>query len=337
MASRKCAQVQRRFAVLAKEKCALESRLRSMMNEDVPLDGGDSSKANGADRDDDDREALHHSSHHIGKRRVSDVENTRRNDNEEAQSARSKYRKTSHHAPCARAVGLCAGLADRSDSLTPEKGVSDMNASFNIKLKECCEAYLPLCSFKFPGLPAAVMDGIGTTLVGSGQHKNRNGYFHLRLGEPNNPRDFVDAGHTRPIRALKLRQDLRFALSTAMDGFINISSPREQHVLLRFRSQKCAWSCDWAPDTEYQFCAGMQDGSVRVYDIRNTRNYMAETKLVGANTLGKPVVGIRYLDSSGASIAAADLSGVSILTRSDGDLSVRNSHPLRPHPQRLRL
>ena len=317
MANRKCAQIQRKYSVLAKEKHALEKHLagenKNKNSNVASSDSYSSLRANAAS----EIVTTNRSAGHISaKRHITEIENKLVNRDGPA-PMKQKYRKIEH-----------TGTSDSNNAAHSNNIKQDvlrevaMPPNRNIQLSNAVRRYSLLGSFAFASSRTSVMDGVETTLIGSDQYRNRNGFFHLCLGATGTPREFVDAGHKRPLRSLKLRSDLQFAVSTAMDGYINISSLRDKQVMLKFSSPVPAWSCDWNPASPYELCAGMQNGYVCIYDIRNSRDYVSRTK-VSASNIGKPVIGVRYQDSLGKRIVAADISGIVVLSQETAQIEAK--------------
>jgi|TARA_B110000091_G_scaffold170529_1_gene183136 hypothetical protein len=151
-----------------------------------------------------------------------------------------------------------------------------------------------------------MMDACGTTLVGTSKHPtstNTFGFSTYNLENPRNQRGhFINAGHTRPIRGMKIRTDHNhggFISTCANDGGLHITSLRDESVVMKFKLPKAmgsGWCVDWNPSNEYSLVVGTNRGSLHVYDIRKPSNSGTVQSCEMVPGQKKPVIHVRAMN-----------------------------------------
>lgn len=151
-----------------------------------------------------------------------------------------------------------------------------------------------------------MMDSFGTTLVGTSKHSSSANTFGLSAYNLENPRNqsghFINTGHTRPIRGIKIRTDQNHGglVSTCSnDGGLHITSLRDDSVVMKFKLPKAmgsGWCVDWNASNEYSLVVGTNRGSLHVYDIRKPSNSGTVHSCEMIPGQKKPVINVRAMN-----------------------------------------
>ncbi|XP_056138182.1 E3 ubiquitin-protein ligase RFWD3 [Lampris incognitus] len=99
--------------------------------------------------------------------------------------------------------------------------------------------------------------------------------------------------HTKQIRGLAFsQQEDSILLSAALDNTVKLTSLVTNTVVQTYNTGKPVWSCCWCLDNSNYIYAGLINGSVLVYDTRDTSTYVQELQPVGSRS---PVVSLCYV------------------------------------------
>ncbi|KAM9853974.1 E3 ubiquitin-protein ligase rfwd3.S [Aulostomus maculatus] len=105
--------------------------------------------------------------------------------------------------------------------------------------------------------------------------------------------------HSRQIRGLAFnRQNDSLLLSAALDGTIKLTSLLTNTVVQTYNTGKPVWSCCWCLDNSNYIYAGLSNGSVLVYDTRDTSTYVQELQPL---RLRCPVMSLCYIPRAASS------------------------------------
>ncbi|KAG7324061.1 hypothetical protein KOW79_012077 [Hemibagrus wyckioides] len=106
--------------------------------------------------------------------------------------------------------------------------------------------------------------------------------------------------HTKQIRGLAFnRQQDGLLLSAAFDNTIKLTSLFTNTVVQAYNAGKPVWSCCWCHDNNNYIYAGLSNGSVRVYDTRDTSTHVQELAPFRSSC---PVVSLSYLPRAASSL-----------------------------------
>ncbi|XP_060770709.1 E3 ubiquitin-protein ligase RFWD3 [Neoarius graeffei] len=106
--------------------------------------------------------------------------------------------------------------------------------------------------------------------------------------------------HIKQIRGLSFnRQQDGLMLSAAFDNTIKLTSLFTNTVVQTYNTGKPVWSCCWCHDNNNYVYAGLSNGSVRVYDTRDTSTHVQELAPLRSSC---PVVSLSYLPRAASSL-----------------------------------
>ncbi|KAI5627095.1 E3 ubiquitin-protein ligase RFWD3, partial [Silurus asotus] len=106
--------------------------------------------------------------------------------------------------------------------------------------------------------------------------------------------------HIKQIRGLAFnRQQDGLLLSAAFDNTIKLTSLFTNTVVQAYNTGKPVWSCCWCHDNNNYIYAGLSNGSVRVYDTRDTSTHVQELAPLRSSC---PVVSLSYLPRAASSV-----------------------------------
>ncbi|KAL2078149.1 hypothetical protein ACEWY4_025834 [Coilia grayii] len=138
--------------------------------------------------------------------------------------------------------------------------------------------------------------------------------------------------HIKPIRGMALRrQQDGLLLSCALDNTLKLTSLLTNTVVQTYQTGVPVWSCCWCHDDNNYMYAGLTNGTVRVYDVRDTSTHVHELHPLGSRC---PVTSLTYLPQadSGAfpvgGLLAGTLEGVCFLERENGSTYKPHMLPL---------
>ncbi|CAL8260121.1 unnamed protein product [Merluccius merluccius] len=134
--------------------------------------------------------------------------------------------------------------------------------------------------------------------------------------------------HSKQIRGLAFntRHD-SLMLSAALDHTLKLTSLLTNTVVQTYNAGKPVWSCSWSLDNSNYVYAGLLNGSVLVYDTRDTSTHVQELLPLGARC---PVASLCYVPRAASSsfpcggILAGSLEGACLWEQVEGTY--------RPHP-----
>ncbi|XP_061139466.1 E3 ubiquitin-protein ligase RFWD3 isoform X1 [Syngnathus typhle] len=99
--------------------------------------------------------------------------------------------------------------------------------------------------------------------------------------------------HSAHIRALSFnRQNGGMLLSASLDSTLKITSMQSNAVVQTYNAGKPVWSCCWCLDKPNYVYAGLNNGSVLLYDIRDTSTHVQELQPLRSRA---PVVSLCYI------------------------------------------
>ncbi|XP_076122273.1 E3 ubiquitin-protein ligase rfwd3.L [Alosa pseudoharengus] len=105
--------------------------------------------------------------------------------------------------------------------------------------------------------------------------------------------------HIKPIRGLAFsRQQDSLLLSGALDNTIKLTSLLTNTVVQTYNTGAPVWSCCWCHDNNNYVYAGLTNGTVRVYDMRDTSTHVRELLPQGTRC---PVASLTYLPRAASS------------------------------------
>ncbi|XP_051830603.1 E3 ubiquitin-protein ligase RFWD3 isoform X1 [Antechinus flavipes] len=138
--------------------------------------------------------------------------------------------------------------------------------------------------------------------------------------------------HSREIRGLAFssRQN-SWLLSAALDNTLKLTSLETNTVVQTYHAGRAVWSCCWCLDDENYIYAGLVNGSILVYDLRDTSNHVQELTPQKSRC---PLVSLSYLPQMASSafpaggILAGSLEGACFWRQSSTNCFDPHSLPL---------
>ncbi|XP_021488240.1 E3 ubiquitin-protein ligase RFWD3 isoform X1 [Meriones unguiculatus] len=112
--------------------------------------------------------------------------------------------------------------------------------------------------------------------------------------------------HSKQIRGLAFSSRSKgLLLSASLDNTVKLTSLETNTVVQTYNTGRPVWSCCWCLDESNYIYAGLANGSVLIYDLRNTNAYIQELVPQKARC---PLVSLSYLPR--AAVAAFPYGGV---------------------------
>ncbi|XP_005345715.2 E3 ubiquitin-protein ligase RFWD3 isoform X2 [Microtus ochrogaster] len=112
--------------------------------------------------------------------------------------------------------------------------------------------------------------------------------------------------HSKQIRGLAFSSRSKgLLLSASFDNTIKLTSLETNTVVQTYNTGRPVWSCCWCLDENNYIYAGLANGSILIYDLRNTNAYIQELVPQKARC---PLVSLSYLPR--AAVAAFPYGGV---------------------------
>lgn len=112
--------------------------------------------------------------------------------------------------------------------------------------------------------------------------------------------------HSKQIRGLAFsNQSKGLLLSASLDNTIKLTSLETNTVVQTYNTGRPVWSCCWCLDENNYIYAGLANGSILIYDLRNTNTYVQELVPQKARC---PLVSLSYLPR--AAVTAFPYGGV---------------------------
>ncbi|XP_072492655.1 E3 ubiquitin-protein ligase RFWD3 isoform X3 [Notamacropus eugenii] len=140
--------------------------------------------------------------------------------------------------------------------------------------------------------------------------------------------------HSREIRGLAFSsRSNSWLLSAALDNTMKLTSLETNTVVQTYHTGRAVWSCCWCLDDENYIYAGLVNGSILVYDLRDTRSHVQE--LVPQKSRC-PLVSLSYLSQMASTafpaggILAGSLEGACFWKQSGNNCFDPHSLPLEP-------
>ncbi|XP_031135697.1 E3 ubiquitin-protein ligase RFWD3 [Sander lucioperca] len=105
--------------------------------------------------------------------------------------------------------------------------------------------------------------------------------------------------HSKQIRGLSFnRQNDSLLLSAALDNTIKLTSLLTNTVVQTYNAGKPVWSCCWCLDNSNYVYAGLSNGSVLIYDTRDTSTHVQELQPLRSRC---PVASLCYVPRAASS------------------------------------
>ncbi|XP_047453142.1 E3 ubiquitin-protein ligase RFWD3 [Mugil cephalus] len=105
--------------------------------------------------------------------------------------------------------------------------------------------------------------------------------------------------HSKQIRGLSFnRQNDSLLLSAALDSTIKLTSLLTNTVVQTYNAGKPVWSCCWCLDNSNYIYAGLSNGSVLIYDTRDTSTHVQELQPLRSRC---PVASLCYVPRAASS------------------------------------
>ncbi|KAL2096670.1 hypothetical protein ACEWY4_008818 [Coilia grayii] len=138
--------------------------------------------------------------------------------------------------------------------------------------------------------------------------------------------------HLKPIRGLAVsRQHDNLLLSCSLDNTLKLTSLSTNTVVQTCKAGTPVWSCCWSHDDNNCVYAGLCNGTVRVYDVRDTSTHVHELHGMDSRC---PVLSLAYMPRAASSdfpmggLVASSQDVCCFLERKDG--TTYKSHWLPP-------
>ncbi|XP_071707112.1 uncharacterized protein [Rutidosis leptorrhynchoides] len=93
----------------------------------------------------------------------------------------------------------------------------------------------------------------------------------ISLVDPNDREDIQLPPNTKAVRSLCVKPYSRLALLTSLGKKLSVVSTESNNTVLTFDLPVPAWSCSWDIDISHLVYAGLQNGMVMAFDMRQTR------------------------------------------------------------------
>ncbi|XP_036608476.1 E3 ubiquitin-protein ligase RFWD3 isoform X3 [Trichosurus vulpecula] len=138
--------------------------------------------------------------------------------------------------------------------------------------------------------------------------------------------------HSREIRGLAFsRRPNSWLLSAALDNTLKLTSLETNTVVQTYHTGRAVWSCCWCLDDENYIYAGLVNGSILVYDLRDTSSHVQE---LAPQKSRCPLVSLSYLPQMASSafpaggILAGSLEGACFWRQSSSNCFDPHTLPL---------
>ncbi|KAM6223799.1 E3 ubiquitin-protein ligase RFWD3 [Rhynchocyon petersi] len=159
----------------------------------------------------------------------------------------------------------------------------------NCRIMAHCDALSSLVVSQ-PSPQAAFLPGFGVKMLSTADMKSTQ-YVPM---------------HTKQIRGLAFNNRFRgLLLSASLDNTLKLTSLESNAVVQTYNAGRPVWSCCWCLDEDNLFYAGLANGSILVYDLRNTSCHIQELM---PQKVRCPLVSLSYLPK--AALTAFPCGGV---------------------------
>ncbi|XP_023565095.1 E3 ubiquitin-protein ligase RFWD3 [Octodon degus] len=106
--------------------------------------------------------------------------------------------------------------------------------------------------------------------------------------------------HSKQIRSLAFStQSASLLLSASLDNTIKLTSLETNTVVQTYNTGRPVWSCCWCLDENNYVYAGLANGSILVYDLRNTNSHVQELAPQKARC---PLVSLSYIPRAASAV-----------------------------------
>ncbi len=118
--------------------------------------------------------------------------------------------------------------------------------------------------------------------------------------------------HNSTIRDVQHCPDQGIILTASIDKQLRLTDIKTQKAAMNYQLPGMAWACAWrSDDTNYCFC-GLDDGTLMVYDLRQTRTCLSTSKADAPQGIKPSISSLQYItsdDETVRGILASSLGG----------------------------
>ncbi|XP_069018882.1 E3 ubiquitin-protein ligase rfwd3.S [Embiotoca jacksoni] len=205
---------------------------------------------------------------------------------QELQELRALMAQTGRSSVPSSSTSLLLGLPQRADSSrTAQYGFSKavlVSQSGGCRVLSYCEPLSCLLASQ-PSPHSTLVPGCGVKKV-SVVNMKASQYVPI---------------HSKQIRGLSFnRQNDSLLLSAALDNTIKLTSLLTNTVVQTYNAGKPVWSCCWCLDNSNYVYAGLSNGSVLIYDTRDTSTHIQELQPLRSRC---PVASLCYVPRAASS------------------------------------
>ncbi|XP_069460174.1 E3 ubiquitin-protein ligase RFWD3 [Ambystoma mexicanum] len=230
---------------------------------------------------------------------------------QELRSLMAQYKESSAQQPSSSRAGVSSTLSSSQSQrkYNFEKAIL-VSQTGNCRVMSYCDR-LSCLAVSQPSPQALLVPGCGIKKISAANMKSSQ-YVPI---------------HSKQIRGLAFsnRSD-GLLLSAALDNTIKLTSLLTNTVVQTYNAGRPVWSCCWCEDDTNYIYAGLINGSVLVYDLRDTSASVRELVPQGSRC---PVVSLSYLPRMAS--AAFPCGGVLAGTLEGACFWEQNNTHYRPH------
>ncbi|XP_028624434.1 E3 ubiquitin-protein ligase RFWD3 isoform X2 [Grammomys surdaster] len=210
--------------------------------------------------------------------------------------------------------GICLPSSQSQRKYNSEKTFT-VSQTGNCRIMAYCDGLSCLVASQ-PSPQASFLPGFGVKMLSTANMKSSQ-YIPM---------------HSKQIRGLAFSNQSRgLLLSASLDSTIKLTSLDTNTVVQTYNTGRPVWSCCWCLDENNYIYAGLANGSILIYDLRNTNTYVQELVPQKARC---PLVSLSYLPR--AAVTAFPYGGVlagTLENASFWELKTDLCH--KPHPLSL--
>ncbi|XP_034378739.1 E3 ubiquitin-protein ligase RFWD3 isoform X1 [Arvicanthis niloticus] len=187
--------------------------------------------------------------------------------------------------------GLCGSCLPSSQSQRKYNSEKTFTVSQtgNCRIMAYCDGLSCLVASQ-PSPQASFLPGFGVKMLSTANMKSSQ-YIPM---------------HSKQIRGLAFSNQAKgLLLSASLDSTIKLTSLETNTVVQTYNTGRPVWSCCWCLDENNYIYAGLANGSILIYDLRNTNTYVQELVPQKARC---PLVSLSYLPR--AAVTAFPYGGV---------------------------
>ncbi|XP_066205519.1 E3 ubiquitin-protein ligase RFWD3 isoform X2 [Saccopteryx leptura] len=158
-----------------------------------------------------------------------------------------------------------------------------VSQSGSCRIMTYCDA-LSCLAVSQPSPQATILPGFGVKVLSTANMKSS---YYIPM-------------HGKQIRGLAFSSRSRgLLLSASLDNTIKLTCLETNAVVHSYNAGRAVWSCCWCLDENNYFYAGLVNGSVLVYDLRNTNGYVQELVPQKARC---PLVSLSYMPKAASAV-----------------------------------